>query len=300
LELLVQCIGLSLVFVLVSGVFALRWIMKRSSRSTLEARGFRALVIAWLGIFGCYAYAQFLEADWLQISRVTLETNKIPKGISYRVAHFSDLHVDTDSRAMESLKLALQNEKPDLIVFTGDSLNSIEGLKLFHSVFTHYAPRLGRFAVKGNHDVWKWNSVELFEHGIAKELIYDAPILLDGRLALCGGPYGETENIEPCLKAASSESFKIFAYHTPDLVESFQSKPDLYLAGHTHGGQVRVPFFGALVTFSRFFKKYEMGSYRVGEIFLYVSRGLGFEPVWPKVRFLARPELVIIEIVGTK
>jgi len=73
---------------------------------------------------------------------------------------------------------------------------------------------------------------------------------------------------------------------------------DLYLAGHTHGGQVRAPLYGAIVTFSEFGKRYEMGPYRVGGTMLYVNRGIGFEPELPRVRFLARPEVAVIDLIG--
>lgn len=85
----------------------------------------------------------------------------------------------------------------------------------------------------------------------------------------------------------------------PDLVEDLTGA-DLYLAGHTHGGQVRVPGYGALVTFSRFDKKYEMGRYDVNGTALYVHRGVGFEPGLPKVRFLCRPEIAVFDLVGTR
>lgn len=91
----------------------------------------------------------------------------------------------------------------------------------------------------------------------------------------------------------------LVAYHTPDLVEDLEPPPDLYLAGHTHGGQVALPFYGALVTFSRFGKKYEAGRSQVGPTTLYVNRGIGFEPSLPRVRFMARPELTLIDLVGT-
>ena len=77
---------------------------------------------------------------------------------------------------------------------------------------------------------------------------------------------------------------------------------DLYLSGHTHGGQVRLPFYGAPVTLSRFGKKYEAGMYTsIGcETKLYVNRGIGLEnkPA-PKVRFLCRPEITVFELKPT-
>jgi predicted MPP superfamily phosphohydrolase len=74
---------------------------------------------------------------------------------------------------------------------------------------------------------------------------------------------------------------------------------DLYLAGHTHGGQLRLPFFGALVTASIYGKRYEMGAYREGNTLLYVSRGLGMEGKGaPRARFLCPPEIVLFTLVG--
>jgi predicted MPP superfamily phosphohydrolase len=73
---------------------------------------------------------------------------------------------------------------------------------------------------------------------------------------------------------------------------------DLYLCGHTHGGQVALPLYGALVTLSKFGKKYESGMYTVGDTILYVNRGIGMEGgLTPKVRFLARPEITVFDIV---
>jgi predicted MPP superfamily phosphohydrolase len=116
---------------------------------------------------------------------------------------------------------------------------------------------------------------------------------------LCGAPYDEPERIAECLRA-NPEGFRLVAYHTPDLVEELAPlEPDLYLAGHTHGGQVRMPFYGALLTMSRFDKKYEMGLHTVGGTSLFVSRGIGFEPRMPRIRFLCRPEIAVIDVVGT-
>ncbi|MEJ2705392.1 MAG: hypothetical protein P8Z79_23375, partial [Sedimentisphaerales bacterium] len=83
------------------------------------------------------------------------------------------------------------------------------------------------------------------------------------------------------------------------LIEDITDFPvDLYLAGHTHGGQVALPFYGALVTLSEYGKEYESGKYQVGTTTLYVNRGIGMEggPV-PRVRFWARPEITVFEVM---
>jgi predicted MPP superfamily phosphohydrolase len=72
---------------------------------------------------------------------------------------------------------------------------------------------------------------------------------------------------------------------------------DLYLAGHTHGGQIRLPLFGAVFTASAYGKRYEQGHYSVGDTTLYVSRGIGMEGMGaPRARFLCPPEIVVVNL----
>src|SRR4030095_12196171 len=86
--------------------------------------------------------------------------------------------------------------------------------------------------------------------------------------------------------------------HYPDLIKEVASlKVDLYCAGHTHGGQVALPLYGALITFSKYGKQYEAGLYHEGETWLYVNRGVGCEGGnAPRVRSWARPEVTVIEV----
>jgi predicted MPP superfamily phosphohydrolase len=227
-----------------------------------------------------------------------VQSKKLTQGQHLTIAHLSDLHVDRDSRALIALEKALRELKPDLLIFTGDALNSRDGLTRFQQVITSANPRLGRFAVRGNHDVVRWREVDLYGGGIATELLSDQPLVIDhGQIALCGAPFGAGEVLAGCVARAPAEALTIVAFHSPDEIEALEPRPDLYLAGHTHGGQVRVPFYGAIVTFSRFDKRYEMGRYEVNGTTLYVNRGIGFEPFGPRVRFLSRPELTIIQVV---
>ena len=75
---------------------------------------------------------------------------------------------------------------------------------------------------------------------------------------------------------------------------------DLYLCGHTHGGQVRLPIIGAVLTSSQLGKRYEMGLYQGGRTHMYVSRGIGLEGLSaPRVRFLAPPEITLVTVQGS-
>ena len=86
-----------------------------------------------------------------------------------------------------------------------------------------------------------------------------------------------------------------------DSAEAVEQDVDLYLAGHTHGGQIALPFYGPVITFSRYGRQYARGEFHVGATTLYVSRGLGFEGGGaPRARFLARPEIVVVEVTGAR
>jgi predicted MPP superfamily phosphohydrolase len=99
---------------------------------------------------------------------------------------------------------------------------------------------------------------------------------------------------------SSEEALRLLLFHSPDIAQdASEAGVDLYLCGHTHGGQVRLPFYGALITSSALGKKYEMGRYEIGPMTLYVSRGIGVEGASaPRARFLCSPEVILWSLVG--
>ena len=277
---------------------ALAWVLDRlGARRMARAERIIAAAAA-LGAaveLGCFLYGVLIEANRLDVQRIQVTTSKLKPGEKLLVAHISDLHVDRQSPALDKLVAAVREAKPDLVIFTGDSINSEAGVEVFRRTMRQLDAPLGRYAVKGNHDVWYWSDVDVFGGGAAVEL--DARIPLNvGPLQLCGARHGGSAVLHDCLRAADPGRVTLAAYHTPDLIEDPSPRPDLYLAGHTHGGQVRVPFYGAVITLAYHGKKYEMGRYEVQGTTLYVNRGIGFEPHAPRVRFLAPPELTLIEL----
>lgn len=260
--------------------------------------GLTATALFVLGVL-TLLYGRFIEGDWLEVTRETVVTKKWPKGTRVRIAHLSDLHLDVQTRGLTRAVEVLRKENVDLIVFTGDSLNERDAAPLFRRVMSNLQAPLGRYAVRGNHDTSRWADVNLFDNGPATELLSEFPSVKDSPpIALCGAPFNQPELVSACLANTRANTFTIVAFHTPDLVEALTPQPDLYLAGHTHGGQIALPFYGAVITFSQFDKKYEAGRYQVGDTTLYVNRGIGFEPHLPKIRLNARPELTIIDVVG--
>ena len=282
--------------------------MERPTRAALIAeRG--SLVLAAVGIV-CFAYGYFVEPYWPQVTHVRVESPKL-RGAQrpVRVVHISDLHCDPEPRLEESLPDLIAAEHPDLIVFTGDSLNSPGGLPVLRKLLPRLSAIAPTYVVRGNWDTAYWRRMELFEGTGVVELRKEAARVdvAGTTLWVAGAPFaslaeppdGEAGGIRNTLKDVPPEAFTLFLYHTPDLIlEAVETnRVDLYCAGHTHGGQVALPLYGALVTLSKFGKKYESGLHREGSTWLYVTRGIGMEGgAAPRVRFFARPEVTVIEL----
>jgi predicted MPP superfamily phosphohydrolase len=282
--------------------------MERPTRAGLFAeRGALALAVAGLA---CFAYGYFVEPYWPEVTRVRIESAKL-KGAErpVRVVHISDLHCDPEPRLEERLPDLIAAERPDLIVFTGDSLNTPEGLPVLRKLLPRLAALAPTYAVRGNWDTAYWGRTELFGGTGVVELRKEAARVdvAGTTLWVAGAPFaslpepplGTRGGIETALKDVPHDAFTVFLYHTPDEIEEAAAtrRVDLYCAGHTHGGQVALPVYGALVTLSKFGKRFESGLHRVGETWLYVTRGVGMEggPA-PRVRFFARPEVTVIEL----
>ena len=257
--------------------------------------------LAFLGLC-CFAYAYFVEPYWISIRNIQIKSAKLPKNSKpIRVVHISDIHSDAKVRLEEKLPSAIDEQKPDLIVFSGDAINSPEGLLNFRKCLTEIAKIAPTFVVRGNWDVWYWNKQDLFGETGAKQLNGTAEKLeINGNPIWLSGVFVESEEkLSETLDQIPKNEFSIFLFHYPDLIEEVsRAEIDLYCAGHTHGGQVAMPFYGALVTFSKFGKEYEGGTYQKGKTWLNVNRGIGMEGGnIPRVRFWARPEITVIDIV---
>jgi hypothetical protein len=263
-----------------------------------------ALALAGLGL-ACMAYGYFVEPYRLAVTRVRVASPKLAPGSRpLRLVHISDLHSDPRPRLEEKLPAAVAAERPDLIVYTGDSINSPEGLPVFRACLARLAQVAPTFVVKGNWDAWFWPGLDRFGGTGARELKNEAVRFEAGgqTVWIAGLPVMGEGRFEETFAGVPEGAFTIFLYHYPDLIkEAAARKIDLYCAGHTHGGQVALPVYGALVTFSKFGKKYEAGLYREGATSLYVNRGIGMEGGHaPRVRFWARPEVTVIEIAPEK
>jgi uncharacterized protein len=231
----------------------------------------------------------------LSVRNVEIKSSKVKSAL--RIAHISDIHSDAAPRLEDKLAEAIAKENPDIIVFSGDSVNSNEGLPVFRKCLTEIAKVAPTYVVKGN---WDLGIPKLFDETGAIQLNSNSETIeiKGNRISLAGISAFDTNNLNKKLENLPAENFNVFVYHLPDEIENISNTNiDLYCAGHTHGGQIALPFYGALVTLSKFGKKYEAGTFEVGKIWLNVNQGIGMEgESAPRVRFSCRPEITIIDV----
>jgi len=234
---------------------------------------------------------------------VRVEMDELPPGARpIRLVHISDVHSDPTARLEGRLPGAIAAERPDLIVFTGDAINSPGGAAHFRALMTELAAIAPTYAVRGNWDTRQWGRIDLFGGTGAVEIAHGAvPVRLDGIAAplwIVGLDADSGDELEDVLAGVPAGALTVLLHHYPEEIGRAASLGvDLFCAGHTHGGPVALPFYGALVTMSRTGKRYEAGLYRERGTWLYVNRGIGMEGGRaPRVRFFARPEVTVIEL----
>lgn len=235
------------------------------------------------------ADACWVEPHWLKVKKLRLTQGKP----SHRFVHFTDLHHKGDRAFGESLVKSINDLLPDFVCFTGDLIEEEQHLAEALEILAQIKAPL--YGVPGNHDYWAKISFD----GIAKcfattggaWLMDKSQITPGGGINLIGLTCKRSD--QPALPVEDGRK-NILLMHYPAWVKKLGAqKFDLMLAGHSHGGQVRLPFFGPVaVPFG--VDEYDMGLFQTSSGPLYVNPGIGWFPV--PVRFRCRPEITVIEI----
>ncbi len=277
---------------------------------------FALLPGAWFWVLQSIGLVLVLYGFWIEPQR--LETSRqwfahpgLPKHLPIRLLHFSDLHMDRLRNIDLDLIRMVDNLEPDLILFSGDALSystvdDAISLDCANYVFRSLNAPLGIYAVPGSppvdtdealERVYRGTSVRLLADECATVEVGDVVIQLIG-VTCSHKPFVDAPKLESAIGQCADGDFRLLLYHSPDLApEAALLGVDLQLSGHTHGGQVRIPFLGALYTSSLYGKRYEAGRYSIDGLTLYVSRGIGLEGMSaPRVRFLCRPEITLWEL----
>jgi predicted MPP superfamily phosphohydrolase len=298
--------------------------------SLFALSGFRALIavavrLVWphvwivlaaqMALLALGVYATWIEPFRLRVTYETLYSPRLDPSLPpVRLLHIGDLHVERMTRREVKLQQLIDGLSPDLIVFSGDFVNlsyQYDPLAVEHirRVIRGWSAPSGVYCVSGTPLVESIEDVAAFIEGSQLRWLRNEAVTIDAggqRLAVLGVDGAQwREGALPRLHAASGglddeRTCRVLLYHTPDVApEAAGLGFDLQLSGHTHGGQLRLPFFGAIITASEFGKRFEMGRYEVGDMTLYVTRGIGMEGgAAPRARFLCPPEMTLWTLRG--
>ncbi len=261
----------------------------------------RGLNMMAVGGLLCVLYGWRIEPGWLEITTTEIRSEKIsPASGRVRIAHLSDFHSEREPLNEWRASEMISGLRPDLIVLTGDYINEEAGLPVARKALETLARAAPVYLVTGNFDSGLLPEDAFADLPVAVLRNDTREIEIRGTPLRISGLSFENSGYFPLLarKLAKKKALDLFLHHDPDLADAAaRAGMDLYLAGHTHGGQVRLPFYGALMTLSKFGKRFESGLYRVGGMALYVNRGLGMTGERaPRVRFLCRPEITVIDL----
>ena len=289
---------------------------KAAARSFLQrSSSTKSILILFLGINLAFSLVQLdayvLEPLWTRTTRVSLLFSDLdPDMPPVRMVQLGDIHTERNSYREAQVIRKVNALEPDVIVLTGDYINlsrlddpvSVEHFRDFVSQL--HAP-YGIYAVRGSVERTPESMARLVEGTDITWLeqethtinVRGQEITLVG-VACSHRQETDVARLDRAMDHVSPDAFTVLLYHSPDLIaEASDRGIDLYLGGHTHGGQLRLPFFGAIVTGSAYGKQYERGLFQYDDTTMYITQGIGFEGGgMPRARFLCRPEIVSLEL----
>ena len=270
-----------------------------------------SIICLLLILCGIYFY---FENTTLEVSTYQIASNKIPNEFNnYKIIQISDFHNNTSSKLTKKLIAEIKNQKPNIIVITGDLIDSTKtNVDIAIDMIKEIIEIAPIYYVTGNHeartneyDNLKSQMIELgvkiLENeaqeiqlnnstinilGINDPSFYKESDILDSKIVK-----NNMENIQ-----YNEDNFTILLSHRPEVFKIYVEKNiDLVFTGHAHGGQIRLPFIGGIIAPNQgTFPEYTDGIYREKDTTMVVSRGIGNSII--PFRVNNRPELMIVEL----
>ena len=278
--------------------------MKKPNKKTVLIVS--VLVILCLGIWSLWGNIA------LEVNEYEIVSNRIPEAFAgFRIAQVSDLHNKDFGEGYGQLLTLLSQINPDIIVVTGDLIDSRQTDLDIALEFAWQAGKIARvYYVSGNHEarvpeyedlkiglvkagvvILENQKVEITREGESITLMgIDDPSFQEDYL------FGDSESVaRQAIENLQNESdgYTILLSHRPELFDLYvETEMDLVFSGHAHGGQFRLPFVGGLVAPNQgFFPKYDAGLFSEGSTNMIVSRGVGNSII--PIRFNNRPEIIV-------
>lgn len=254
------------------------------------------IIIFILIIAAILLYSRFIATKGLATKEYKITSSSIQDNFhGFKIVHISDVHYGrtTDKKDLNNMVKEVNLLKPDIVVLTGDLIDKDTKLDdilkgEISEALNSINANVGKYAISGNHDnnFREWESI-INDGGFKNlndtyELIYNdgyTPILLAGLSSNLNNQIDITERYNKILEYSSNENikelYKILLIHEPDYINNIDhSNFNLILAGHSHNGQVRLPFIGGIIL-PNGAKKYYKEHYKINNTDLYISSGMG-------------------------
>ncbi|WP_117170009.1 metallophosphoesterase [Paraliobacillus sediminis] len=250
----------------------------------------------------------YYDTNLFKVNQVAFETEKMPNRSSITILQLSDLHNKVFGDQNKKLIKKVEDLNADIIVITGDLIDrkTSDFTDMFALVEELMILNENVYFISGNHE-WDNPDTEVFFAGLEElnvSMLDNAhtTITLDNatiNLVGIGDSSTEHDNLAAALDGLNPDNYTVLLSHTPDTSNSFIESPvDLTLSGHTHGGQVRLPFIGGVVAPDQgFFPAFDKGIFERGDgKYLYIDSGLGTS-ILP-IRFLNQSQMSMITVHG--
>lgn len=267
-----------------------------------------SLLIGSLTVAGGAEYATQIEPAWLDVNRLPLRLPQLDPAFSgFRLAQISDIHMGgwMNRERLDKVVQAVLAELPDVVAITGDYLLShgwdeareqaLEDLSVALKPLVDFSPTL---TVMGNHDYW--TDVKKIRHKLRSIGILELSNSVftlqrgDAIFHICGmdDVYEGRDRMDELLSRLPADGAAMLLCHEPDFADTSAATDrfDLQISGHSHGGQVVLPFVGPIHT-PKHGHKYPLGLYQIGNMIQYTNRGVGMARI--PVRFNCRPEITV-------
>lgn len=265
------------------------------------------LLIGCALVFLVSIYSHKIEPIWFEINQIALTLPKLDRAFDgYRIVQISDLHAGdgTDRAHLEKVVAAVNAQNPDLVVITGDHVTRKpkQHVELLDTLAKLH-PRDRTISVLGNHDVYndptpirkalRQAGIKLLENAVYTIKRDSATLHIAG----VGDVFAEQAQLPAVLAQLPATGAAILLAHEPDFADEAAAtgRFGLQLSGHSHGGQIRFPFYdGYLPEFAR---NYPLGRYQVGNMVQYTNKGIGTIKIY--ARFNCRPEISVFNLVAS-
>ncbi len=250
-------------------------------------------------IFFFVIYGFLIEPNLITVKKIKLQSDDIK---NLKIVFVSDFHFS--KFACLRLKRTVKNinkQNPDIVISGGDyvimhNADLSMNMEKIASDLSKIKSKYGFYSVLGNHDYYKdgnYIKSALKKYGI--KILENSNYKIErkeGDLYIAGISDMQTTRYDLNKALNGTDLPVILVSHSPDIAKTAKNRVNLILAGHTHGGQVRIPFYGAVIVPSKYGKKYESGF--VDNI-IYITKGIGTSIL--HLRFNCFPEIVVIEFI---